>query len=125
MQTFRFKVVAPVGDHTDWLEQPGETLEDAIQEWHFRVGYCWRGAAVPREHDLIHLLKFELEDRDVLVSRIFKSGILRKGAVRPEIEYWREAAKELGVGVDFLRADDWPDSDSDWEDHFGNKVTLT
>ena len=106
---WKFRVIAPKGAQTVWLEHEGETAFDAIQDWHFQH---WPGSYSirPKRRDEELYLRFELEDGEKVVSRIFRSGLYRKGGVEIDEagDPYRQVARTLGVEPDFFsKPIDW------------------
>ncbi len=101
-RTFRFRVVRP--RPTQWVEQDGVSVKDAIQEWHLsntRVSASYFATTDSGGKEKRHYALFELEDGSELLSLICENGIFRSGEAykrrTPET-----VAGELGVSVDEL-----------------------
>jgi hypothetical protein len=112
MKVWKFRVVAPEKDKTDWVEWEAEQDWVAIQAWHFAntVGVSIRRKGSKETETFA---KFELEDGTRLVSRIFTSGIYRRGGVQPPATGYSDSyklsqlAKVLSVSIDTLAPDNW------------------
>ncbi len=98
---FRCRMVKP--NQTAWFEVEAETWEDAVQDLHF---YSFDRAGISvvvypeqnpfGDHRLdVNLALMEAEGHGQVVTRVFHSGIYRKGGVRPHYKPLNAKLKEV------------------------------
>lgn len=83
MKVFRCRFVAP--KVSDWSSVEADSPELAANEFHSRDERSWSIAYVPDESNpgaRVHFARIEVDGHGELVSRIFTSGIIRRGGVR-------------------------------------------
>ncbi len=109
MALFKFRVLRP--KLTDWVEEEGTCIEDAIQNYHYdRVSQTWAdnsvGLMVRNEDGSVKekqwFAVFEDEGGTEFTSRICVTGMWRKGGIPGRIRTLGDVAKELGVELSSL-----------------------
>lgn len=125
MNIFKFRYIKPI--QSEWIEEKGSSVEDAIQNHHikdnndklFGVRIMVKNAGII-EHQSFALV--ECETGEKLISRICSTGIFRKGGVKDNNDLSFVASK-LDVSLDSLMP---PWSEETYEDakmrlHSGQK----
>lgn len=123
---FKFRVVAPKVNATPagtWLEHEGADWGEACNDWHYQcnriVGTSMYLAA---KKQYVNFVLFENEVGEKLISRVFSTGIMRKGREVSERDAWLRCAQELGVDVRDLQENDWVGEENEWTNCMGEKV---
>lgn len=110
--THRFRVLRP--RLTDWLEEEGTSIEDAVQTYHLaRCSRTWAdnsvGVLLHKEDDKVEqqwFAVFEDENGEELISRICVSGMWRRGGVGGNT--LADVARKLDCElVEFEAAGEW------------------
>lgn len=96
-----------------WNTVFGEDLVDAIQSHHMKnpVGLRWFDE---ENSQTVVFTKFDVLDHGQFLSRVFRTGIGRKGGVKRRLSL-AEIARRLNVSVDDLSDEGWEGESQDWE----------
>jgi hypothetical protein len=102
---YRFRYIKP--EPTRWIECEGENAYDALQNHHLSNDHL--GAKVDLEKEVASFAKVELESGETVISRVFNSGIRRRGGVKGPMSTWtyEYAAKMLDCRVEALTDNEW------------------
>ena len=127
---FKFKIVAPKSNYREtttgqWIEHEGADWGDACNDWHYQNNsIVGTSLHIATEKQRVNFVLFENESGEKLISRVFSTGIMRKGAVRLERDEWLRCARELGVDVRDLQENEWAGEESEWTNSEGKKVAM-
>lgn len=119
MPTFRVRSVAP--KQTQWADIVAEDDVDAAQSWHDKHGWLPHDGydVVLRRDDGpdVSFVKVEVEGFGVMVSRVYRTGLRRRGGVKiGEPMTVERVAKLIAYDGDpsYLLAHDWEGEGKTW-----------
>lgn len=101
---FKVRFVVPAKEHNPWVDVPADSVEDAIQEFHYqrdRDGLCIVHEFEPGRKHIISFARIEVEGFEAMISRIYNSPIWRKGGVKPRGPTFKERLAEIARKLDW------------------------
>lgn len=99
METFKVRALKPT--QTDWVNITAESSAAAAQTFHYKVdpeyrSLCFHHVLPTGGHENVKFALIEVEGHEPVVSRLFCSGIWRKGRRSKQEITLNDIASELG-----------------------------